>query len=346
MKPSRHALLRDVATSLKLLAIMAALLCGVYPAALWVVGQAVFPFHANGSLLRGPDGTPVGSRQIAQPFTRDEYFQPRPSAASYDGSASASSSLAPSNYLLRDRVARALGPIVRWRSGPKRGQLVGPDVERWFQADRYGGAPNIVAQWAALHPGLARAWVTAEPAHVAFVRAWAAKRADVVTRWIKDNPGTPQPKTSDLAVVFFASFSTENPGRFPSAVARPVSGSKVVTVIELVKEGTDLQSTFFDMWRHDHADADLEPVPADMVMASGSGLDPHVTLESAEYQLPRVASAWAERTHRDPALIRTEVDQLLRSKAGAPLGGLVGEPLVNVLEINLALGARYGSSAR
>jgi K+-transporting ATPase ATPase C chain len=188
--------------------------------------------------------------------------------------------------------------------------------------------------------------VTAEPAHVAFVQAWAAKRADVVTRWIKDNPGTPQPKTSDLAVVFFASFSTENPGRFPSAVARPVSGSKVVTVIELVKEGTDLQSTFFDMWRHDHADADLEPVPADMVMASGSGLDPHVTLESAEYQLPRVASAWAERTHRDPALIRTEVDQLLRSKAGAPLGGLVGEPLVNVLEINLALGARYGSSAR
>ena len=63
------------------------------------IGQTVFPYQANGSLLRGPDGTVVGSRLIAQPFTKDEYFQPRPSAASYDASASASSTLAPSNYL-------------------------------------------------------------------------------------------------------------------------------------------------------------------------------------------------------------------------------------------------------
>jgi K+-transporting ATPase ATPase C chain len=39
-------------------------------------------------------------------------------------------------------------------------------------------------------------------------------------------------------------------------------------VIEPVKEGTDIQSNFFDMWRQEHADADLEEVPADMVMAS------------------------------------------------------------------------------
>ena len=41
--------------------------------------------------MNGPDGKPVGSLLIAQPFTKDEYFQPRPSAASYDASASASS---------------------------------------------------------------------------------------------------------------------------------------------------------------------------------------------------------------------------------------------------------------
>lgn len=329
MKSSGHPILRDVSASLTLLAVMVVLLCVVYPAALWAVGQTLFPFQANGSLLQSREGIAVGSRLIAQPFTRDEYFQPRPSAASYDGSASASSTLAPSNYMLRDRVARALGPVVRYRSGPKQGQLVGPDVERWFQTDRYADTPHIVAQWAALHPGLARTWVAADPSHAAVVDAWAKKHADVVAQWIKDNPGTPRPKASDLAVVFFASFSRENPGRFP-----------------LAKDGGDIQSTFFDMWRHEHPDADLEPVPADMVMASGSGLDPHITVATAEYQLARVASAWAQNTRRDPAQIRAEIEALLRSRARAPLGGLVGEPLVNVLEINVALRERYGGPVR
>ena len=46
-------------------------------------------------------------------------------------------------------------------------------------------------------------------------------------------------------------------------------------------------------------DADLEPVPADMVMASGSGLDPHITLKNALYQLDRVAAKWAADTNRN-----------------------------------------------
>src|SRR6266852_1457038 len=134
--------------SVLLLAFSVVICCGLYPLVLWGIGQSVFPFQANGSMLQGPDGTPVGSQLIAQPFTKDEYFQPRPSAASYDASASASSSLAASNYMLRDRVARGLGPIVKYASGPKKGQLVAPDIKRWFQADRYQGNAHVVAQWA------------------------------------------------------------------------------------------------------------------------------------------------------------------------------------------------------
>src|SRR4029077_7434314 len=99
---------RYISKSLLLLTFSVVLCCLLYPLALWAIGQAIFPFQANGSLLQGPDGTVVGSRLIAQPFTKDEDFQPRPSAASYNASASASSALAPSNYALRDRVARTL----------------------------------------------------------------------------------------------------------------------------------------------------------------------------------------------------------------------------------------------
>ena len=92
--------------------------CGIYPVSLWLVGQTFFPFQANGSLLLDSNNTPIGSLLIAQPFTKDEYFQPRPSAASYDASASSSSALAASNYALRNRVANSLGTdrqIPKWR---------------------------------------------------------------------------------------------------------------------------------------------------------------------------------------------------------------------------------------
>ncbi|MEX3790401.1 potassium-transporting ATPase subunit C [Paraburkholderia sp. BR14374] len=74
------------------------LVCGIYPGILWVIGQTAFRFQANGSIVDGPDGKPVGSLLIAQPFTKDEYFQSRPSAVSYDASASGSSTLGAANY--------------------------------------------------------------------------------------------------------------------------------------------------------------------------------------------------------------------------------------------------------
>jgi K+-transporting ATPase ATPase C chain len=334
---------RHISKSILLILMTVVVVCGVYPGALWVIGHVFFPFKAEGSLLRGPDGHVVGSNLIAQPFTKDEYFQPRPSAASYDASASTSSALAPSNYLLRDRVARTLGPIVRYQSGRKAGQLVAPDIEAWFQQDRYQGNPGIVAQWADLHSELATAWVSADPTHGAYVDSWAKAHPAVVADWVKANPTIPQPKAADLAVVFFENFSKENPGRFPSAVTHTGADGKPARAIEPVKDGADIQSIFFDMWRQDHPDADLQNVPGDLVTTSGSGLDPDITLQNAEYQLDRVASKWAADTQRDPAAIRREIDQILQANAKAPFGGLAGEKMVNVLEVNLMLRKRYGA---
>lgn len=71
------------------------------------------------------------------------------------------------------------------------------------------------------------------------------------------------------------------------------------------------------------------PIPADLVTASGSGLDPDITLAAAVYQIPRVAAA----RQIVPEQVRAVVDSVKR-----PLMGKLGGPeLVNVLELNLAL---------
>ena len=156
---------RYLTKSILLLALTIVICCIIYPLAVWGIGQVFFPFQANGSLLKGPDGSVVGSKLIAQPFTKDEYFQPRPSAASHDGTAS----------------------------------------------------------------------------------------------------------------------------------------------------------------------------------ASGSGLDPDISLENAEFQLDRVAGKWSQNLKRDPAQVRREIKAMLRAHAFSPDDGLFDEPTVNVLELNLDLRTRYGA---
>ena len=336
-------MLKQIWKSVLLLTFLVVISCVIYPLILWAIGQTAFPFQANGSLLKASNGTVIGSKLIAQPFTKDEYFQPRPSAASYDGSASASSALAVSNYALRNRVAQFLGPIVKYDGGPKAGQLAAPDIEEWFQKDNYQGSAHLVAQWADLHNGMAVAWVNADSNHANYVNDWAKSHTAIVTQWIKDNPATPQPAATDLAIVFFENYSKDNPGTFPSTVTSNGPDGKPVTKVQPVKTGSDIQTLFFDMWRQDHSDVALQDIPGDMVTTSGSGLDPDITLQNAEYQLNRVASKWAADLKRNPADVRKEVEQILNDNASAPFGGLAGDKFINVMEVNLSLNKMYGN---
>ncbi len=73
------------------------LLGGGYNVLVWGIGRVAFPDQAEGSLIRRPDGGIVGSRLIAQKFTKPEYFRPRPSGVDYNAASTGGTNYGPSN---------------------------------------------------------------------------------------------------------------------------------------------------------------------------------------------------------------------------------------------------------
>jgi K+-transporting ATPase ATPase C chain len=162
-----------------------------YPLLVTGIAGFLFPHQAGGSLIKLNDGTVIGSELLAQSFTSDRYFHPRPSAAGngYDATASGGSNLAQSSKTLVTRIQ--------------------------------GDIDKLAAQ---------------------------------------------------------------NPGK---------------------------------------------PVPIDLVTTSASGLDPDITPDAADFQVPRVANA----RNLSPESVR----KLIQQHTTPRQIGLLGEPRVNVLELNLAL---------
>ncbi len=102
--------------------------------------------------------------------------------------------------------------------------------------------------------------------------------------------------------------------------AGPTNASYIQTVQQRVAE-----------LKKENPNAPPGPVPVDLVTASGSGLDPDISLAAAYYQAPRVAKA--------RGLSLAQVNQVINDHIQGRFLGIFGDPSVNVLDLNLALDA-------
>ena len=145
---------------------------------------------------------------------------------------------------------------------------------------------------------------------------------------------------------FFTSFAKVHPGKWPVVAEPKAADGSVEKRIEPGAADAAVHANLFDMWLQAPENrakvADLEPAQADMVTASGAGLDPHITLRDAlsAYQLDRVV---AKRTPAGGDFEKTKrgIAETVHKLSFTPLSGLVGEPLVNVLELNVEVAKNF-----
>jgi K+-transporting ATPase ATPase C chain len=166
--------LAELRRSLVAVALLAVLLCGLYPLAAWLLAQGLFPGRANGSLIVR-DGTVVGSSLIGQRFSSPAYFHPRPSAAGagYDASRSGASNLGPLSKELVETVRRRVDDYraENWLSASV------PIPADAVTASGSGLDPHISLENARLQvPRVAKSRGLAETAVQELVRAAAERR--------------------------------------------------------------------------------------------------------------------------------------------------------------------------
>lgn len=115
---------KQVRPAIAMTLILCALTGLIYPGVVTGLAQVLFPRQANGSLVT-VHGRVVGSALIGQPFTRPEYFHPRPSAAGsgYDASASSATNKGPTDAKLADTlIAQAVDSVVK-NDGATKGHI-------------------------------------------------------------------------------------------------------------------------------------------------------------------------------------------------------------------------------
>jgi potassium-transporting ATPase KdpC subunit len=157
----------------------------VYPFIMIAFGQIVFPFQANGSMVKNAQGQEVGSALIGQPFTSDRYFNSRPSTTSYSTAdpkkdeasvlktgVSGASNLAPSNPALLDRI--------RGKSDPDPEKASEGDIPRLQKAGVKPTADLVYTSGSSLDPHITPEAATGQVDRVAKARGLQPNQLEIL----------------------------------------------------------------------------------------------------------------------------------------------------------------------
>jgi K+-transporting ATPase ATPase C chain len=149
-------ILKELKTSAIVTLVLLVICCGVYPLVVFGAGQLLFSRQANGSLVLDDQGKPIASTLLAQNFTADKYFNPRPSAAGtgYDSTSSGGSNYGATSQALHDAVKQRVADYRKANNLPD-SQVVPADA---VEASGSGLDPHISLNNAALQaPRVAKA---------------------------------------------------------------------------------------------------------------------------------------------------------------------------------------------
>ncbi|KGF72611.1 potassium-transporting ATPase subunit C [Neosynechococcus sphagnicola sy1] len=159
----------------------------IYPFVILAVGQLVFPFQANGSIITNTQGQPVGSALIGQPFTSDRYFNSRPSTTSYSTAdpkkdeskvlqtgVSGASNLAPSNPALLDRI--------KGKPDPDLAKAIEGDIPRLQKAGVKPTADLVYTSGSSLDPHITPDGARAQIDRVAKARGLQPKQLEAMIK--------------------------------------------------------------------------------------------------------------------------------------------------------------------
>lgn len=308
----RSSFLSTHLAALRTLLVLTVLLGLVYPVAVLAVAQLPgLQSRAEGSLLTNDAGAVVGSRLVGQSFADADgnplapYFQTRPSAAGdgYDPTATSASNLGPEDVV--DTL---------------------PDPAAPAGSDEAEGSQSLLTQVCARSAAVGRSdGVDGRRPFCTTDASGAAGSAG----------GDESGSVGAVLAVFYADGFAGPVTRVVSVnqacPTRPFVGSWEGVDVECAQPGEDYAGGVVTPVR---GGAPTPPaVPADAVTASGSGLDPDISPAYASIQLARVAAA------RGASAV--DVAAVVEEHTEGRVLGFLGEPTVNVVELNADLDQRY-----
>lgn len=166
---------RDASRAVRSTIVLWVITAIIYPFVMIAFGQILFPFQANGSLIKNAQGNVVGSALIGQPFTSDRYFNSRPSTTNYSTAdpkkddagvlktgVSGASNLAPSNPALLERI--------KGKNDPDASKSIEGDFNRLKSAGVQPTADLVYTSGSSLDPHITPEAAKAQIARVAKTR--------------------------------------------------------------------------------------------------------------------------------------------------------------------------------